>query len=150
MTHMSFGLMTRDDLDEVTDIELHSYPFPWTHDVFADSLTAGYRAWTARDKGKVIAYALMMVVLDEVHLLNITVMPELQGQGLGKKLLQHLFSDARAQGTKYMFLEVRPSNKNAIEMYSNFGFLTIGERRGYYPAAHGPQVALTVNVAVEV
>ena len=133
------------DLDEVCAIEQRSYPFPWTYGVFLDSLNAGYRAWVVRKNDAIVAYALMMLVLDEVHLLNITVMPELQGQGLGKALLRHLCADAREQGTRYMFLEVRPSNTHALEMYRRFGFIVVGQRRGYYPAPYGREDAIVMS-----
>ena len=87
---LDLSLMSTSDLNEVCEIEQRTYAFPWTYGVFADSLHANYRAWVGRDKGRIIAYAFMMVVLDEVHLLNITVAPERQGQGLGKFLLLHL------------------------------------------------------------
>jgi [ribosomal protein S18]-alanine N-acetyltransferase len=141
--------MSVTDLDDVVAIEQRSYPFPWTYGVFVDSLAAGYRAWVAREKNHVIGYALMMVVLDEVHLLNITVAPERQGQGLGKILLTHLFADARAQGTRFMFLEVRPSNVIALEIYRRFGFMVIGERRSYYPAAYGREDAIVMSCDLE-
>ncbi|CAG4882859.1 Ribosomal-protein-S18p-alanine acetyltransferase [Georgfuchsia toluolica] len=142
---LEFQPMTAADLDQVVAVEQRSYPFPWTHGVFVDSLAAGYRAWVAREKEVIIAYALMMVVLDEVHLLNITVVPERQGQGFGGTMLTHLLADADERGCKFMFLEVRPSNINALEMYRRFGFVVIGERRGYYPAANGREDAIVMT-----
>ena len=145
MSSVDFMLMTQNDLEEVSTIEQRSYPFPWTYGVFTDSLNAGYRSWVGRKNGAIVSYALMMVVLDEVHLLNICVMPELQGQGLGKALLEHLFDDARGQGIKFMFLEVRPSNTHALEMYRRFGFSIIGQRRDYYPAPLGREDAIVMS-----
>lgn len=146
---LDFQTMAIADLDHVAAIEQCTYPFPWTYGVFVDSLAANYRAWVARDKGLIVAYALMMVVLDEVHLLNITVAPERQGQGLGKTMLTHLLTDAGEAGCKFMFLEVRPSNTNAIEMYRRFGFVVIGERRGYYPAAEGRENAIVMTCDID-
>ena len=146
---LDFQPMTAEDLDHVVAMEYRSYLFPWTYGVFVDSLAAGYRAWVARDKGVIVAYALMMVVLDEVHLLNITVTPELQGQGFGRAMLSHLFADARELGTQFMFLEVRPSNTNALEMYRRFGFVVIGERRSYYPAAQGRENAIVMSCDID-
>lgn len=148
-TSLDFQPMIAADLDHAVAIEQRSYPFPWSYGVFVDSLAAGYRAWVARKKGVVIAYALMMVVLDEVHLLNITVAPECQGQGYGKSLLAHLFADARGLGCKFMFLEVRPSNVNALGMYRRFGFSVIGERRAYYPAAGGREDAIVMSCDID-
>ena len=141
----SYHLMDYRDLDDVCAIEQRSYPFPWTYGVFTDSLNAGYRAWTVRHNGAIVGYAFMMVVLDEVHLLNITVMPELQGQGIGKALLRHVIDDAVTLGTRFMFLEVRPSNVNALEMYHRFGFIVVGKRRDYYPAPYGREDAIVMS-----
>lgn len=142
---LELAAMTYDDLPEVSAIERQTYQFPWTYGVFADSLDAKYRAWVGREGDRIVAYALMMVVLDEVHLLNITVAPERQGAGLGKFLLAHLFDDARTRGCRFMFLEVRPSNLNAIALYRRFGFAIIGERRGYYPAVNGREDAVVMS-----
>lgn len=146
---LDLSLMTSADLDEICEIERRTYTFPWTYGVFADSLNANYRAWVGREQGRIVAYALMMVVLDEVHLLNITVASERQGQGLGKFLLRHLFADARGLGTKFMFLEVRPSNVGALDLYRRFGFVVIGERRGYYPAANGREDAIVMSCNID-
>ena len=35
-------------------------------------------------------------------------------------------------GAKWITLEVRTSNENAMRMYEGFGFKVIGRRRGYY------------------
>lgn len=142
---LDFQSMTVADLVDVTAMEQRSYPFPWSYGVFADSLKAGYRAWVAREQGAIVAYAVMMVVLDEAHLLNIAVVPELQGCGLGRAMLTHLLADARRQGSQFMFLEVRPSNTNALEMYRRFDFAVIGKRRGYYPAANGREDAIVMS-----
>ncbi|MFY9328553.1 MAG: ribosomal protein S18-alanine N-acetyltransferase [Georgfuchsia sp.] len=142
--------MTVTDLNDITTIEQRSYPFPWTHGVFADSLAAGYRSWVAREEGEIIAYAMMMVVLDEVHLLNITVTPEWQGQGFGRAMLTRLLADAGEQGCKFMFLEVRPSNTNALEMYRRFGFAVIGKRRSYYPAPNGREDAIVMSCDIDI
>lgn len=152
MTRLDFQLMSITDLDEVVAMELRSYPFPWTYGVFVDSLNAGYRAWVVRESGDesgaIVGYALMMVVLDEVHLLNITVAPERQGQGLGRTMLTHALNDAGSLGCQFMFLEVRPSNTNALEMYRRFGFIVIGERRGYYPAPLGREDAIVMSCEI--
>ncbi len=142
---LEFSVMTHADLADVCAIEQRSFAFPWTYGVFVDSLNAGYRAWIGRRNGVIVSYALLMIVLDEVHLLNITVMPELQGKGFGKQLLNHLFADAREQGTRFMFLEVRPSNTSALEMYRKFGFIVVGQRRAYYPAAYGREDAIVMS-----
>lgn len=140
----AFEPMRLEDIDAVLAVEQSAYPFPWTRANFADSLAAGYSAWCCRYGDVLIGYAVMMLVLDEAHLLNLTVAPEWQRHGYGTLTMHHLFNMARAHGAKRMFLEVRPSNKSGQGLYSRLGFDTIGRRRGYYPAGEGREDAVVM------
>jgi ribosomal-protein-alanine N-acetyltransferase len=123
-------------LDGVVAIEDAAYAFPWSRGNFADSLAAGYSAWTAWEHGQLIAYAVVMIAADEAHLLNITVDVEHQGRGIGAWLLGEMFALARGRGAGRLFLEVRPSNVVARRLYERAGMANIGVRRRYYPS-HG-------------
>lgn len=126
------------DLEQVLAIENSVYPHPWSRGNFLDSLASGYEAWVAREPTFQLAgYFLAMQVVDEMHLLNISVRADLQGQGLGRKLLERVASLARAQGMTSILLEVRPSNLRALSVYERYGFVRIGLRRAYYPASGG-------------
>ncbi|HXA46356.1 MAG TPA: ribosomal protein S18-alanine N-acetyltransferase, partial [Burkholderiaceae bacterium] len=132
---LSLARMQVDDLPEVLAIENDVYPYPWTHGNFLDSLYSGYEIWTARDANAVlVGYLLLMVSVDEAHLLNIAVRRELQGQGVGRILLEYAVELARDKGMQSILLEVRPSNDRAVIVYERFGFAGIGVRKGYYPA----------------
>jgi ribosomal-protein-alanine N-acetyltransferase len=67
-------------------------------------------------------------------LLNIAVRRDLQGQGIGRLLLDHGVALAQEQGLESILLEVRPSNDRAVIVYERYGFAGIGVRKGYYPA----------------
>ena len=136
--------MTDADLDAVAAAEARVYSFPWTRGNFADSLAAGHGAWLAREVERLTGYAVMMQAVDEAHLLNITVLPELQRSGRGSALLLHLFELARAGAAIRMLLEVRPGNLAAQALYRRHGFLEIGRRRGYYPAHEGREDAIVM------
>jgi len=77
----------------------------------------------------------------EAHVLNVCIAPDRQGHGLGRALMTHLLERARALGAELVFLEVRPSNRPAIELYESMGFNAIGLRRNYYPAPFGHEDA---------
>jgi ribosomal-protein-alanine N-acetyltransferase len=136
--------MTGADLDAVVAAEGRIHPFPWTRGNFADSLAAGHGAWVAQEDGKMVGYALMMQVLDEAHLLNITVLPELQRQGRGTALLQCLFNWAQARDVTRMLLEVRHGNSSGQGLYRRHGFVEIGRRRDYYQAHDGREDAIVM------
>lgn len=126
--------MTVDDLDPVLDIEQRIYPFPWTRGNFRDSLDAGYDLTVLAGSGQIAAYAVVMWLPDEVHLLNLSVDHAWQGQGLGRRWLLYLMDDAARRGAGGMLLEVRPSNPVALRLYRGVGFEQVGLRKRYYPA----------------
>jgi tRNA threonylcarbamoyladenosine biosynthesis protein TsaB len=130
-------LMERGDLDAVAGLEREVQAFPWTRGNFADALNAGYGGWVLREAGKVTGFCILMYAPDVAHLLVIAVDKHLHRGGRGSALLQWCEAKARERGIPGLLLEVRPSNENAIKFYEHHGFLRIGVRRGYYPAAEG-------------
>ena len=153
---MPYGLMAGDhfrpmqptDLDAIMAIEPLIYPYPWTRGNFSDSLHAAHSAWVLLRDQKIIGYALLMLVLDEAHLLNLSIAKAYQKQGLGRCLLQHMIDLAKDQQAANVFLEVRVSNGSAIALYENMGFNEMAIRRNYYPAANGREDAVLMGLAI--
>jgi ribosomal-protein-alanine N-acetyltransferase len=140
--------MSEADLDWVAAREAELHAYPWSRGNFADAIATGNAAWIMKIGCRPVAYAVVLPVLDEAHLLNISVVGAEQGVGLGRALLEHLFQEAlRAGGTQF-FLEVRPSNQRARALYRSAGFHEIGRRRGYYPAPDGREDAIVMKVAL--
>lgn len=132
--------MTIADLDAVMAIESAAYDFPWTRGNFIDSLAAGYLAHLllAPDGNRsVLGYFVAMAGVEELHLLNITVEPAVQGRGHARTLLGALAVLCRQHGAGSLWLEVRASNGRAKSMYEHVGFTQAGLRKGYYPATFG-------------
>ena len=146
--NLSLRPMQIDDLDMIMQIEPTIYTHPWTRGNFSDSLNSGYSAWVLENEGKMIGYALMMMVMDEAHLLNLSIAKPQQKQGLGRYLLEHMLKIAKNHKATNMFLEVRPSNISAIALYENMGFCEMAVRRGYYPATHGREDAVLMGLAL--
>lgn len=129
--------MTESRLGEVVALERRVYEHPWTHGNFVDSLRAGYHARMLVAGTALIGYYVAMKGVDEVHLLNITVAPEHQGQGWGRLMLDALALWSRGESAQWLWLEVRASNARAQRIYERQGYHKVGERRHYYPAGRG-------------
>ena len=129
--------MTEAELDTVVHIENLALSHPWSRGNFADALRSGYHAQVLRQGDAVRGYFVAMQILDEVHLLNITVTPEYQRQGWARVLLDALALWSRGRGAQWLWLEVRASNLRAQQIYQTHGFRRVGDRKRYYPAAHG-------------
>ncbi len=139
--------MAAADLDAVVAVEVRAYAYPWSRGNFIDSLAAGYTARLARgDEGDLVGYFVAMPGVDELHLLNLTVAPECQGQGHGRALLEAVVAEARALRMARLLLEVRESNLRAHRLYAARGFAEVGRRRGYYPARDGREDALVMSL----
>ncbi|AGI26024.1 ribosomal protein S18-alanine N-acetyltransferase [Pseudomonas sp. MT3] len=140
---VSFRPMTEADLDAVLKIEYAAFSHPWTRGIFADGLKS-YECWVMFEGTQQVGHGVIQLILDEAHLLNITVKPESQGRGLGLRLLEHLMKRAHELNAVECFLEVRESNQPAYRLYERYGFNEIGRRRGYYPAVGGREDALVM------
>lgn len=136
------------DVPAVLLVEKDSYEFPWSAGNFIDSVHAGYSAWVYEVGGEIIGYFVQMMAMDEAHLLNITVAPAWRRQGLGRALLKYAMDTAREHHVRTLFLEVRPSNQAAIELYEQTGFEAFALRKGYYPAKDGREDALVMRSAL--
>lgn len=137
--------MQEADLDAVARIEARAYPYPWTRGNFKDCLDSGYRCEVVAAAGELVAYSVLASGAGEGHVLNCCVAPERQGRGIGRELMRRLMASAKEYGIGCLFLEVRPSNRRAIDLYERLGFEAIGLRRGYYPAAAGREDALVMR-----
>jgi ribosomal-protein-alanine N-acetyltransferase len=142
--------MTLADVDAVMAIEQAAYAFAWTRGNVVDSVLAGHRAELLCDAhGELLGYSIASWGVEEMHLLNLTVAPDHQGRGHALVLLDALVREAREGGALQLWLEVRPSNERARRVYERYGFVHVGVRRGYYPAAAGlREDALVMRLAL--
>jgi len=127
--------MTDADLSAVLAVENAAHVAPWSEGIFRDCFRAGYCCLVAERAGEAIGHAVMSVAAGECHVLNLCVLPQAQGRGLGRRLLRRLLALARRRDADTAFLEVRASNTDAIALYRSEGFDEIGQRKAYYPGA---------------
>ncbi|MCD2512258.1 ribosomal protein S18-alanine N-acetyltransferase [Comamonas endophytica] len=137
-TAVRFAPLTVAWLDTLLPIEQQAYSHPWTRGNFIDALAAGYEAQLLLDADdQLLGYFVAMTVLDEVHLLNLTVAPAHQGRGWARVMLDALALWSRQRQALWLWLEVRASNARARAIYERHGYQRIAERKNYYPAADG-------------
>lgn len=129
--------MRPSDLDIVVRNEEISYPNPWSKRIFLDCLRAGYECWVLATRDNILAHGVLSAAVGESHLLTLCVHPQARRLSYGRRMLTHLLKEARRLGADTCFLEVRPSNDAARSLYYSMGFMQVGERRQYYPAATG-------------
>lgn len=134
--------MTNFDIEPILTIENEAFEFPWSKEILLDCLSSSYHCYIYEIDDEIRGYIIFSTVLDEVSLLNICIAPEYQHKGYGRTLLNWLISFVKKINIKILYLEVRSSNKSAIQLYESIGFNEIGIRENYYPAENGKEDAL--------
>lgn len=134
MRTVRFEPLTEPRIPAILVIEKTSQSAPWSEQSFKNELGNRHSIFSVLIvDGEVAGYGGIWVVIDEAHITNIAVRDELRGQGLGRRLLDHLMTQAVERGATSATLEVRASNLPAISLYEKAGFKTCARRKGYYP-----------------
>lgn len=123
------------DLDGVMAIEEASFNNPTTRDWYERELKRPEVCFIyvlRTPETPVAAFCAFWLVIDQAHINNLAVRPELRGQGLGTVLLETIVDKARALGALALTLEVRRSNAAALALYARAGFVEASVRKNYY------------------
>jgi len=138
-------VMLPSDLKAVARIEHTAYEYPWSLGIFRDCMLAGYYSLVLDVGGVLTGYGIMSIAAAEAHILNLCVHPAAQRVGYGRQLLDALLHRAQESDVSKVFLEVRPSNKAALNLYHSCGFIQIGIRPAYYQAPYGREDAVVLS-----
>ena len=126
--------MREADVPAVQIIERDIFSTPWPRNAYYRELASRNSAHyiVLRKDEEIVGYAGMWRMYDEAHVTTIGVRHDVQHSGYGRVLFAALVQAAYDMGAKWVTLEVRTSNENAMRMYEAFGFKVIGRRKGYY------------------
>ncbi len=129
----SFRKASIQDLDKILVIENRTYSFPWSKEKFIDSFNnPSIEIQLILLDNKIVGYLLTLLSIEFIDILNICIDTQFQKQGLGKKLLDNLLARQKHSEIKSILLEVRESNRAAINFYQNYGFKLLDTRKKYY------------------
>ena len=126
------------DLPAAYHIEQRAHAFPWSEKTFASNQGERYLNFQLTQNGKMAAFAITQVVLDEATLFNIAVDPDYQRQGLGRALLEHLIDELEKRGVATLWLA----------LYESLGFNEATIRRNYYPTTDGREDAIIMALPI--
>ena len=83
-------------------------------------------------EGVLIAISLAWFVSEELNITALAIDPSFRRNGLGEKVLSHLFDHAKTLGVKTAILEVKSTNEPAKNLYQKSRFKMVGTRNNYY------------------
>ena len=118
------------DLTAISEIEQLSFKDPFPSYFLSQLAEANPDTFlVAVRTDRVVGYAVIDRWPDQEHLVSIAVIPESRKTGVGQALLDHLIRKVQSESLK---LEVRRSNKSALELYRKNGFVQTGVAYSYY------------------
>ena len=150
---ITIDFLRQEDVDQVLVIEQASFTMPWSRNLFMSefrnrpvslSLVALSGNSQARE---VIGYLVSWVIADELHILNLAVVPAFRRQGVAERLVLSALRQAYAKGARKAYLEVRESNSAAQKLYADIGFTSAFIRKEYYDMPLEDAVVMTLDEA---
>lgn len=127
----------KEDIEGILFVETNCFRTPWSKESFEfDICENDYALYiVACKKGRIVGFCGMHSVFDEGHIMNVAVLEEYRGNGIGERLLLNMFGQADECVDKYT-LEVRTSNSAAIHLYEKLGFKSVSVHPKYYSDTH--------------
>lgn len=146
--------MPVDDLDSIMAVMEGAFDpafgEAWTRRQVEDALILGNCHYVlAIEDSTCAGFSLSRTGYDEEELLLLAVLPAFRRRGIGRRLLDDLAQAAARRGAVRLLLEMRRDNP-AEQLYRQFGFVPIGERKNYYRLANGERhdaVTFAIDIA---
>ena len=145
---MQFSNFKESNLSAIELIENEAQAYPWTRGNFLDSIKSSHTCLMMKLNEEIVGFTVMMFVLDECHLLNISIKKSMQKKGYGSHFLKEVIRRARLAHLKTIYLEVRISNHAAINLYDKHGFNEMSIRKDYYRAKEGREDAVLMGLVI--
>ncbi len=121
------------DISVIAEIEMECFTTPESEDSVRDVIeNPVYEAFVAEVDGEVVGHTITMTSCGDTDIVSVAVRPSCRRFGIGRKLMENIFCNAKKNGVSDIFLEVRMSNIPAISLYEMTGFEKIGVRKNFY------------------
>jgi len=118
---------------QILEIENCSFPSPWGINAFKVEVEKPIsHLWALIADKRLVGYICFWMFASEIQVINFAVHPTNRRQRLGLFLLTRMIETGVSKGLKSIWLEVRPSNLAARNLYSKVGFHEVGRRPRYY------------------
>ena len=155
-------LFKEDDLDEVTHINWTCLPENYTRSFFLNIYHRFPKAFfVASVDNKVVGYIMCRLeagfsvtkrlsIAKKGHIISIAVLPEYRRMGIGQALVSKILESLSSEyNVSECYLEVRPSNKAAINLYKKFAFEPVRAISSYYSDGESAYV-MALNLSKKV
>lgn len=116
----------------IAEIEKACFAVPWSKKSIEESFANGTVFIGAFINNTLVGYCGLMTACDEGYITNIATLPQYRKRGVAKAVLSKIIEYSKENSLSFISLEVRASNKAAINLYTDFGFENMGIRKNFY------------------
>lgn len=121
------------DIPRVAELDKNSLFESWSEKIYEESLkNKSYNILVAKLGNKTVGFISMYCAVDEGYICNIAVEKSHRKQGIGTSLISEIITYSQNKNLKFLTLEVRESNIEAIKFYEKLGFEKFGIRKNFY------------------
>ena len=128
--------MEEEDIPAILEIENVSFQNPWRASTFSGEIANRGISYpyviVHRNFERIIGYIIYWKIQEEVQICNFAIHPDYRKKGIGEAVMRSVIKAIQRDGGVYVFLEVRPSNLAARNLYKKLGFKILGTRKDYY------------------
>lgn len=128
--------MAEEDIPSILEIENVSFQNPWRASTFSGEIANRGISYpyviVHRNFERIIGYIIYWKIQEEVQICNFAIHPDFRKKGIGEAVIRSVIKAIQRDGGVYVFLEVRPSNLAARNLYKKLGFKILGTRKDYY------------------
>ncbi|HVF29927.1 MAG TPA: ribosomal protein S18-alanine N-acetyltransferase [Pyrinomonadaceae bacterium] len=124
-----------EDVGSIVSIQEECDLSEWTADAYVEEIACRDAiTLIARLENEVAGFVTGRVIAAEgdAEIYNIGVRGRFQRAGVGSALLRTFMAKARQRHARNIWLDVRESNRTAIEFYERHGFAVTGKRVNFY------------------
>jgi ribosomal-protein-alanine N-acetyltransferase len=133
MSDIKIRPLIKEDIPFVARLEAVCFSMPFTEKALNELfLNTSWHFFVATENDTVVGYISFYCILDETEIVNVCVMPELRGKGIGRALTKCAIDFNRETNGSKVMLEVRKSNTPAIKLYESLGFIPVGVSKNHY------------------
>jgi ribosomal-protein-alanine N-acetyltransferase len=124
---------SQDDAADMAAIHAGSFGRDWSEAEFEALMRQdNIHGYVAHRRGTFRRFLLVRVADTDSEILTIAVSRAVQGEGIGRRLMEEALRLVYREGVETLHLEVEAENTVAVGLYRSLDFETVGERKAYY------------------
>ncbi len=140
-------VLTKEFCKESSTLESQCLSTAWSEKQLSDIIdNNNYLYITALEDGNLVGVGgVICSSTDSAEIFTVAVSQNSRGKGTGRAIVSKLIDFCVSKKAESIFLEVEEGNLPAIRLYSNFGFQSVGVRKGFYHGKNAIIMELKLN-----